>query len=74
MLVGIDQISDNSGIQCLLSYDFFCSVPKQNSKTFMKQGRSQDFQRGGRFFIEKGKTGSERCLRTFMCLFGTGTP
>ena len=27
------------------------------------QGRSQDFQRGGgRFFIEKGKAGSEHCL------------
>ena len=42
------------------------------------QGRSQDFQRGGGgFFIEKGKAGSEqseRCLRTFMRLFGTGVP
>ena len=26
-----------------------------------QQGRSQDFQSGGRFFIEKGKAGSERC-------------
>ena len=38
------------------------------------QGRSQDFQRGGRFFIEKGKAVSEHCLRTFMRLFGTGVP
>ena len=41
------------------------------------QGRSQDFQMGGRFFIGKGKAGSERrerCLRTFMRLFGTGVP
>ena len=39
------------------------------------QGRSQDFQRGGgRFFIDKGKAGSARCLRTFMRLFGTGVP
>ena len=41
------------------------------------QGRSQDFQRGDRFFIEKGKAGrerSERCLCTFMRLFGTGVP
>ena len=29
------------------------------------QGRSQDFQRG-RFFIEKGKAGSERCLRRWV--------
>ena len=42
------------------------------------RGVARIFKGGeGRFFIEKGKAGSEgseRCLRTFMRLFGTGVP
>ena len=57
---------------CLRTYAQYASMNE-----FTCQGRSQDFQRRGRFFIEKGKAGSERskcCLRTFMRLFGTGIP
>ena len=39
------------------------------------RGVARIFKGGGcRFFIEKGKAGSERCLRRFMRLFGTGVP
>ena len=38
------------------------------------RGVARIFKGGGRFFIDKGKAGSARCLRTFMRLFGTGVP
>ena len=57
---------------------FICSTDIDTLQSTDTQRRSQDFQRGGgSIFYWKGKAGSERserCLRMFMRLIGTGVP
>ena len=50
-------------------YSLFLLFLRTTLASQINQGRNQDFQRGGRFFIEKGKAGSERserCLRRWV--------